>query len=106
MHENFLSYIMIGLSRGLFPSTPRVSSRFDEEAYLRQEARLLRRERQAEAWRQPKPASVAAATEAQEGPETGRKEPGSRLPAAFCRHGAMPDDAAIGFAGSQSCRVA
>lgn len=39
MHENFLSYIMIGLSRGLFPVQASRPSRFDEEAFLRREAK-------------------------------------------------------------------
>jgi len=44
MHENFLSYIMLGLSRGLFPVQAPQSPRFDEEAFLRREARMRRDE--------------------------------------------------------------
>jgi len=44
MHENFLSYIMLGLSRGLFPVQAPQSRRFDEEAFLRREARMRRDE--------------------------------------------------------------
>jgi hypothetical protein len=42
MHENFLNYIMIGLSRGLFSAPSQPSRAFDEEAFLRRQAAALR----------------------------------------------------------------
>lgn len=101
MHENFLSYIMIGLSRGLFPSASQSCRRFDEEAYLMREAALLRREKRAEARRQPELPSAGTAAEAAD-----RPEPGIRRPTAFCRHGGERGKSAIGFASSRSCPAA
>ncbi|HWT96419.1 MAG TPA: hypothetical protein VN229_02350 [Terriglobales bacterium] len=112
MHENFLSYIMIGLSRGLFPSTARSSCQFDEEAYLRREAAILRQEKRAAAERQRQSESAEPEPAAQRivrppaAPETDIAEPASRRPAAFWRRGVKVSDSCTGLAGSEPCRAA
>jgi hypothetical protein len=111
MHENFLSYIMIGLSRGLFPSTTRSSRQFDEEAYLRREAIIQRREKEIAADRQlqseptePDPAGRLIRPEAAS--QSGMAEPASRRPAAFWRRGLKVSHSCPGLAGSEPCRAA
>ena len=111
MHENFLSYIMIGLSRGLFPSTARSSRQFDEEAYLRREAAILRREKQIASGRQqsepaePEPAGWLMAR-AGAALQSGMAEPASRRPVAFWRRGMKVSGSRARLAGSESCRAA
>jgi hypothetical protein len=103
MHENFLSYIMIGLSRGLFPSaTTQPPRHFDEEAYLRRQAALrLERQRETARLQRSKPAE----------PQSIRTETGSEVPAgqrrvAFWWRGMKIDQGRAHLAGKQTCRAA
>lgn len=112
MHENFLSYIMIGLSRGLFPSTARSSRQFDEEAYLRREVAIQRREKQIASGRQqqsepaePEPAGWLMAR-AGAALQSGMVGPASRRPVAFWRRGMKISRSCEKLAGSESCRAA
>ncbi|HVI89981.1 MAG TPA: hypothetical protein VM659_16875 [Dongiaceae bacterium] len=117
MHEDFLSYIMIGLSRGLFPAATHSSRQFDEEAYLMREAAALYREKRAEAARQrplkpseakpaePKPAELQA-VRTKAAPESGVGEPAGRQRIAFWRRGAKISHSRAGLAGGQPCCTA
>ena len=103
MHENFLSYIMIGLSRGLFPSATTYARRpFDEEAYLREEAALLRREKRVAAARQQSTSAEHTGTAMKAEGE----EPGGRQPVAFSHHALKVRHSCAGLAGSEPCRAA
>lgn len=111
MHENFLSYIMIGLSRGLFPSPARSSRQFDEEAYLRREAAILRREKQIASGRQQsEPAEPEPAGRRMAGTGTALQSgivgPASRRPVAFWRRGMKISRSCEKLAGGESCRAA
>ena len=114
MHENFLNYIMIGLSRGLFPSATHSTRRFDEEAYLVREAAALRRDKRAEAARQrplkpseakpakPKPAEQQT-VRTKAAMESGVEESAGRQRTAFWRRGAKVSYSRAGLVGGQPC---
>lgn len=93
MHENFLNYIMIGLSRGLFSAAPQPARHFDEEAFLRQQVAARREQRE-----------VSAATRSvqeQPGPKPEEPEPsGSR------RHARRLKRQSSGLPCGQTCRAA